>query len=179
MNTTNKILLPLAIVAVVAAAFYLLTPPKSENIAEVNNNLSDSAEVAPLTDEEIINENAATEVVYTEADRAIFAAYLGENISILSESPEVLGGTFFVTNYSWLDNNTAVVSYEDGHNAYQAETKLSYSDNNVVVDYFNVLGSMNLDAIDEPAADQNIEINQGTNNPIDHELLIEEPAPIQ
>ena len=45
-------------------------------------------------------------------------AYLEKNISDLSPEKEVLGGKFYLTNLEFRDNQTAVVSYEDGHNAF-------------------------------------------------------------
>lgn len=46
--------------------------------------------------------------------------YITENISRLSPEPEVLGGTYYVTNVV-SSNGMGVVSYEDGHNAYTAD----------------------------------------------------------
>lgn len=51
--------------------------------------------------------------------------YLKKNISTLSPEKEVLGGTFYVTNFTDTGNNSGFVEYEDGHNAYKA--KVSYS----------------------------------------------------
>lgn len=45
-------------------------------------------------------------------------AYLEKNISSLSPEKEVLGGKFYLTNLEFSDNQTAVVSFEDGHNAF-------------------------------------------------------------
>jgi len=41
--------------------------------------------------------------------------YLKTHIGELSPEPAVLGGTFYVTNVSWLDDDRAIVDYEDGH----------------------------------------------------------------
>lgn len=46
--------------------------------------------------------------------------YVRQNISELSPEPEVLGGTFYVTEIE-AGNGKGVVSYEDGHNAYTAD----------------------------------------------------------
>lgn len=50
--------------------------------------------------------------------------YIRLHISDLSTVPEVLGGTFFVTDIHSSDGS-GVVQYEDGHNAYVAD--FSYS----------------------------------------------------
>ncbi len=47
--------------------------------------------------------------------------YLRENISILSSVKEVLGGTFYVTEINWLNDDVAQIKYEDGHIALEAE----------------------------------------------------------
>ena len=46
--------------------------------------------------------------------------YIGNHISELSPQKEVLGGSFFVTKISWIENNLGRVEYEDGHIALQA-----------------------------------------------------------
>lgn len=56
-----------------------------------------------------------------ESATASVEAYVRANIRQLSPEPEVLGGTFFVTDIEVRDDGTGTVSYEDGHNAYTAE----------------------------------------------------------
>lgn len=53
--------------------------------------------------------------------------YLQKNLSALSPEPEVLGGKFYLTKIVFQDNQTAVIDYEDGHNAFRAELKFSIS----------------------------------------------------
>jgi hypothetical protein len=55
------------------------------------------------------------------ADRILAVKnYVRANISTLSPEPEVLGGTFFVTDIK-VTQNGGTVWYEDGHNAYVAD----------------------------------------------------------
>lgn len=54
--------------------------------------------------------------------------YLRDNLSTLSPEPEVLGGKFYVTNLELTSPSTAMVEYEDGHIALQANFVFSYSD---------------------------------------------------
>ncbi|MDQ3014548.1 MAG: hypothetical protein M3Q73_01645 [bacterium] len=59
----------------------------------------------------------------TQTDETLDAdasAYIRANISKLSTEPEVLGGTFYVTNVV-AASGRGVVGYEDGHNAYTAD----------------------------------------------------------
>ena len=51
-------------------------------------------------------------------------AYLRQNISTLSPESAVLGGTFYVTSITWLDDESVLVEYEDGHIALKAEAVL-------------------------------------------------------
>ena len=54
--------------------------------------------------------------------------YLKKNISRLSPEKEVLGGTYYVTRFTATDNNSGIVEYEDGHNAYKAKVSYSFDD---------------------------------------------------
>ncbi|MFA6416326.1 MAG: hypothetical protein WCW56_02465 [Candidatus Paceibacterota bacterium] len=55
-------------------------------------------------------------------------AYLEKNISTLSSEKAVLGGKFYLTNLTFRDNQTAVVSYEDGHNAFVGVFKFTINE---------------------------------------------------
>ncbi len=59
--------------------------------------------------------------------------YLKNNISKLSPEKEVLGGKFYLTNLSLIDNEHARVSYEDGHNAYTADVLFYANENGEIV----------------------------------------------
>ncbi len=55
-----------------------------------------------------------TPCTQTEREQVV-EKYLKENISDLSPEKEVLGGKFYVTSVSWVDNDSGIVAYEDGH----------------------------------------------------------------
>ena len=75
------------------------------------------------TDFENIIESFILENVVNRKD--LIVEYLKKNISALSPEKEVLGGTYYVTKFTDIDNNSGILEYEDGHNAYIA--KVLYS----------------------------------------------------
>jgi regulatory protein YycI of two-component signal transduction system YycFG len=54
--------------------------------------------------------------------------YITQNISQITDEEEVLGGHFFVTHIEWIDNNTAIIDFEDGHNAFTIDYSFSIID---------------------------------------------------
>lgn len=56
--------------------------------------------------------------------RAEVDAYLRENINTLSPEPAVLGGTFYITNITFVSNSQVLINYEDGHNAFAAKATI-------------------------------------------------------
>ncbi len=78
-----------------------------------------------LIEEEMIEEEVN--------DEDLISSYIEENISELSPEPEVLGGTFYVTNLKFVNSNTIVVDYEDGHIALRAELVFTIEDGEVVI----------------------------------------------
>jgi len=79
----------------------------------------------PIKDEAII-EGPGLET------KELVDAYIRENIGTLSPEPAVLGGSYYVTELSYLDADTALVLYEDGHVVHTAEMDFSVSDEGVV-----------------------------------------------
>lgn len=59
-------------------------------------------------------------VSHSAPDQNVVRQFFERNISTLSPEKEVLGGTFYVTDFALNDNYSGVVSYEDGHMAYKA-----------------------------------------------------------
>lgn len=95
-----------------------------------------------------------TDEIYSDFDSIVQSFTLGQkmittaallehlkgNISRLSPEKEVLGGTFYITEFTLVDDANAVVSYEDGHNAYTAKVRFSLNANKkVVVEMFSVI----------------------------------------
>ncbi len=85
----------------------------------------------------LIQEEIESKEEISEND--LVTLYIEENISQLSPTETVLGGTFYVTNLNFIDNNSAIVEYEDGHIALQAEATYSILDNQVVIESFQII----------------------------------------
>ncbi len=66
-------------------------------------------------------------------------AYIRAHVSELSPTKAVLGGTFYVTSIDWEDEDTAVVSYEDGHIALQGRTTVELNGGEVRVSNFTMI----------------------------------------
>jgi hypothetical protein len=66
--------------------------------------------------------------------------YIINNISTLSPEPEVLGGTFYVTNIEKIGDQAFLVDYEDGHIALSAELEYEVNQAGEVNVYnFNII----------------------------------------
>lgn len=72
-------------------------------------------------------------------DQAAAEAYIRANVSDLSPTPAVLGGTFQVTDIEWEDEDTAIVSYEDGHIALKGRTDIRKNGDAVTVTEFVIV----------------------------------------
>ncbi|GEM_PF-3139147 len=110
MKKTNIIWLIFGIALIVLLAIWLTTD-KQEPEIEVDTEVSH---------EDVVRE------------------YIQENISELSPEPEVLGGTFYVTNIDFIEEDLILVEYEDGHIALEANAKYSIINDEVVIDYFRL-----------------------------------------
>ena len=121
MNKKNILIASLSALMLVLAFILVfnLVIKNKENADDPLNSKTPVADSGELPDMEAID----YEVQEDTALRARFEKYTEDNISELSPEEAVLGGTFFVTNLKWLNNNTALVDYEDGHIALQALVK--------------------------------------------------------
>lgn len=72
-------------------------------------------------------------------NQAAAEAYIRANVSDLSPTPAVLGGTFQVTDIEWESADTAVVSFEDGHIALKGRTKIQKNGDDVTVSEFVIV----------------------------------------
>lgn len=72
-------------------------------------------------------------------DQTAAEAYIRANVSELSPTPAILGGTFQVTDIAWQDDDTAIVSYEDGHIALQGRTDIVMNGDDVMVTEFVII----------------------------------------
>ena len=73
------------------------------------------------------------------SEQQLVDAYIRANIHELSPEPEVLGGTFYVTDIAWTGDNGALVSYEDGHIALRARATYTVSGSTVTIDSFDIV----------------------------------------
>jgi hypothetical protein len=76
----------------------------------------------------IYNEKQAESGLSTAQQRTLVTVHINENISQLSPVKEVLGGTFYVTDITFLDERRGIVQYEDGHIALEADFTYTVSD---------------------------------------------------
>lgn len=66
--------------------------------------------------------------------------YIKENISELSPEKEVLGGKFYVISLFFTDDNSGIVSYEDGHVLFDASFDYKISESGIIdINNFNIL----------------------------------------
>lgn len=66
-----------------------------------------------------------------EQKEELVSSYIEGNISQLSPEPEVLGGTFYVTNIEFSGPNSGTVEYEDGHIALVADFEYSLNEEGI------------------------------------------------
>lgn len=69
--------------------------------------------------------------------------YIKDNLSTLSPAPEVLGGKFYLTEFIINNPNTAQISYEDGHNNFDAEITYEIRENLVYLQNFTIISQNN------------------------------------
>jgi len=86
----------------------------------------------------IEDENGENNEIGMEDEDLVYS-YIEDNISELSPEDAVLGGTFYVTNINFVDNNLAIVEYEDGHIAFSAKATFSVNDNEVEINSFEII----------------------------------------
>lgn len=99
----------------------------------------------------------------------LVGGYIRDNISSLSPEPEVLGGKYYITSVKFTETNKAVVKYEDGHRAFEADVSFNVEGNKVNITSFKII---------EPAKKEpnfskggNLVVKNGT-----LELVYEEPG---
>ena len=78
----------------------------------------------------------------SDLDKQKAEAYLGSNIdAFVTVAPSVLGGKFYTTNIEWYTDNTALVSYEDGHISGRARATFAVDGDTVDVVQFTELSA--------------------------------------
>ncbi|MGE5426098.1 MAG: hypothetical protein ACM3PZ_03420 [Bacillota bacterium] len=119
MEPKTKIFTTILSLTILAAAGYA--------IFEARQNPAQTDKQSPVA-----NEGAA------QIRKADYETYLRENINALSPEKPVLGGTFYVTEVTWIGDRNARVSYEDGHIALEADIVFSVQDGVISVESFVV-----------------------------------------
>lgn len=71
--------------------------------------------------------------------RIAFENHIRENISEISPKKEVLGGKFYVTKFTWADDNNGLVDYEDGHIAFTAKFNIVLEGNSSKINFFEII----------------------------------------
>lgn len=67
-------------------------------------------------------------------EREQVEAYVRSHLDELSPVEPVLGGSFYATSVSWLDNGVVRVEYEDGHEHHALELRADVSDQRVTIE---------------------------------------------
>jgi hypothetical protein len=65
--------------------------------------------------------------------------YLANHLTALSPTKAVLGGTFHLTDIKFNGNNEAVISYEDGHIALQADVNYEINPQDLKINDFKII----------------------------------------
>ena len=87
--------------------------------------------------DEIICSNKTSEEVSTDESNLV-GDYIKENISILSPKDPVLGGSFYVTEINFVSPGIAIINYEDGHIALEAQVEYEVESGDVIINKFNI-----------------------------------------
>jgi len=65
--------------------------------------------------------------------------YIASHLSDISPTKEVLGGKFYLTKIDFQENNQAIIDYEDGHIALQAEVTYEINPKQLNIIEFKIL----------------------------------------
>ena len=157
MKKNVSLIVSLVFVLAVVAFFLVLqaNTKKANNEQESNNKNTNSQvnETAPL-DRQDPSSIPNIERDEIKSDKPAFEEYVRANISQLSKEEAVLGGTFYVTDIKWVGDNSALVSYEDGHIALEALARYVIDDEDKVeVTYFEVIPLLEGSAQPEPESE--------------------------
>lgn len=131
LKKNNKVLLFSSFFLIVVLLIFLVAFFKlGKNMDEISGFIirQDQGENA-LADGEIYNEESFSKLSSRQS-------YLVKNISELSPIKEVLGGNFYITEFTWHDENLTKIKYEDGHIALEAEVSFDADSDDVVPSNF-------------------------------------------
>ncbi len=101
----------------------------------------------PVDDVEKIpaeNDRADKDNGISVSHQNLVSDYIRQNISALSPEKEVLGGKFYITSIDFNGPKSAIISYEDGHIAFEAKIEFEVNINNEVkIESFDILPEKN------------------------------------
>ncbi|NCB20300.1 MAG: hypothetical protein EOM88_00020 [Clostridia bacterium] len=78
-------------------------------------------------------------IVEQELSQEVIEAYFQNNINQLSPVDPVLGGTFYLTEINFINNNLVILSYEDGHIALIAEVNFHQVGSEIIIDSLEII----------------------------------------
>lgn len=116
----------LALVILLGILVFIYSNNKIERQAEVNQSVATDQQVNNIEEENPLDKGS---------EQSLVAQYIRDNIAALSTVEPVLGGTWYVTNVDFIENNDGRIFYEDGHIAQQAT--FSYVIDGESVDVYN------------------------------------------
>jgi|GEM_PF-1351358 len=137
---TQKQVFALIVTAVILVFFAVLKIIRISNPLPVVDNSQTNTVSEPVTNT-VLTEPAQVEPsTLTESQFRTLEDYLKVNISLLSPKREVLGGKFYLTKLDLIDNQNALISYEDGHISLDARIKFYFLNNLPALTEFTLIG---------------------------------------
>ncbi len=103
---------------------------------EVEINSFEAMDLDSYKDESDENKSGVINI----EDQELVTKYIENNIGELSPEEPVLGGSFYVLELDFVEENIAIVDYEDGHIALTAKVNFEINNNNeVVINSFEII----------------------------------------
>ncbi|MFP4515049.1 MAG: hypothetical protein ACLFNO_03555 [Parcubacteria group bacterium] len=158
-KNAKTILLSLVVILLIGIGAYLIMSQSTEsNLNNYENTVGDqNGEETELED----NDSETN----SDEERRHVISFLESNISDLSPEEAVLGGTFYVTDVYFPEENKAIVNYEDGHIALMAEVEYLYDNEEVEIESFEVIENNEVD-------ENRVDLEEGASDGSEEEAVI-------
>ena len=145
----SRIVVALIIATLIIAGIYAY-----KNSSEETTGLDNTVGSDVVSEDQGVAQPDSQDLQASPATQAAVEDFVRENISTLSPEPAVLGGTFMVTNITFIDASTCLVDYEDGHIALTARVGFSDSGGELVeINSFEILNDEDETATGESCED--------------------------
>jgi cell division protein FtsL len=146
-KNTKTILISLVIILLVVVGAYTLKN-QDNNKKELSGN--EHEEVSEVNNKKENKENLQNKenIDVSPEEQGALSTYLENNISELSPEEAVLGGTFYVADVSFPEDNLAIVNYEDGHIALTAKVNYNYDNEEVTINSFELIESNDIGEVE-------------------------------